>query len=164
MRINTNTIFVLLLLAVVAMYNMACNRTQYICPAYQSAFYLSEPVDTKSFMIIGKDSSLYAFDSSATESEQPEQIFISPVQQPKRTKNSLLGVTPEQFALFDIEDTATAPIIDNMVRKNKVLLIERMHKKKKEKLMATVPMITVFPDSAQADTNLFETDKTRIKQ
>lgn len=198
---KTNVLLIFAIIGLLA-YGTACTRTEYICPAYQSAFYIGDPVDVNSFMPIGKDTSLYIslikkgiearanaaaipLDSAALASgvtttavvdstddgtngytvdadslDEPfEEIFISPVQQPKRTRASILGIMPEQFALFSPEDSM--PIMDFSVRKNKVLLVERLHKKKKEKLMATVPMVTIFPykDSLDTDT-LFQTDKT----
>jgi hypothetical protein len=179
---KNNVLLGLFLLGLLA-YNTSCTRTEYICPAYQSAFYLNEPVDVASFMPIGKDSSLYvsllkgkppqqvmdsttgtvttigAVDPEDSANAEKIEIFISPVQQPKRTKQFLLGISPEQFALFSPEDSM--PMVENMVKKTKFLIIERMAKKKKEKLMATVPMITIFPssDSVEVDT-MFQTDKT----
>lgn len=74
-------------------------KPKYICPAYQSAFYL----DQKAAAI--------------------------------------------EFTAFDKD---TMPKLERIVRKNDVLLIVRLGKKKTENRMAVIPMITIYPEADSA--------------
>ncbi len=102
----------LLLAAIPILMAMGCKRVPYICPAYQSAFYLDENFQEASFSAFNEDS---------------------------------------------------LPRIENVVKKNDVLLIASLSKKKKEKAWQTIPMITIFPqpDSALAKAALESGDEMR---
>lgn len=91
---------------------MGCKRVPYICPAYQSAFYLDENFKETTFSQFNEDS---------------------------------------------------MPRIENVVKKNDVLLIAALSKKKTEKRWQTIPMITIFPqpDSALAKAALESGDQMR---
>jgi hypothetical protein len=84
-------------------------KPKYICPAYQSAFYLDQ-------------------------------------------KAAALEFTP-----FDKD---TLPKMENLIRKNDVLLIVRLGKKKIENRMAVIPMITIYrePDSLLASSDSLGSD------
>lgn len=56
-------------------------------------------------------------------------------------------VADEDFSYFGPD---SMPKIENVVKKTDVLLIVKIGKKKREKLMATIPMITIFPETADS--------------
>jgi hypothetical protein len=56
-------------------------------------------------------------------------------------------IADEDFSYFGAD---SMPKIENVVKKTDVLLIVKIGKKKREKLMATIPMITIFPDVADS--------------
>lgn len=87
-----------ILLLLITAWLSSC-KPKYICPAYQSAFYLDQ-------------------------------------------KAAALEFTP-----FDKD---TLPKMDRIVRKNDVLLIVRLGKKKAENRMAVIPMITIYPEQDSA--------------
>jgi hypothetical protein len=56
-------------------------------------------------------------------------------------------IADEQFSPFDQD---SLPKLEELVRKTDVLLIVRLGKKKADKRMAVIPMITVFPQTADS--------------
>lgn len=83
------------------------------------------------------------------------QKKICPAYQSAFYLNSELA--DEDFSYFGAD---SMPKIDNVVKKTDVLLIVKMGKKKRDKLMATIPMITIFPD--MADSLLAQNDQDEM--
>jgi hypothetical protein len=107
-------------------------KTKYICPAYQSAFQL----DMAAYKIPkGLDSMAIAADTSL------DVDVIAMLAERIRKQ-------PANVYAFNQDSQPQFPA--NLVIKNEYLIIKRISRKKKSKIIASVPMITVFPESADS--------------
>ena len=124
----------------------ACKRTKYICPAYQSAFVLDAPAYKRSS----------AQDSMAASADTSLDADVIMVLAERILKD------PVSKYEFDADSVPKFP--DNGVVKTNVLLIKRISRRRKDKLMASVPMITTFPEKTDSAQNgeLIEGDSKAV--
>jgi hypothetical protein len=112
-----------------------CKRTKYTCAAYQSAFVLDMPTYKRSA----------AQDSMSASADTSLDVDVIAVLAERIRK------TPPLRYAYDAD---SVPLFaDNSVIKTNVLLIKRISRKRKDKMMASVPMITIFPKSADSTLN-----------
>lgn len=136
MRILSQTLFLLAVTLPALMLWGGCKRTKYICPAYQSAFVLDMPTYKRSS----------ALDSMAASADTSLDVDVIAVLAERVRKE------PTSRYEYDADSVPKFPTIGDI--KTNVLLIKRISRRRKDKLMANVPMITVFPvspDSTQGE-------------
>jgi len=136
MRTFSQTLFLLAVALPALMLWGGCKRTKYICPAYQSAFVLDMPTYKRSS----------ALDSMAASADTSLDVDVIAVLAERIRKE------PGSRYEYDADSVPKFPMIGDI--KTNVLLIKRISRRRKDKLMANVPMITVFPvspDSAQGE-------------
>ena len=124
---------------------MACTRKQYICPAYQSAFQL----DMLAYKIPANNDSL----ALAADSNAEIDVIMMLAER----------IRPQLITQATDIDSLTFP--PDMVNKSQVLLLKKVKRKTKDKLLATVPMVTVFPETVDSTSGeeLLEEEKPRKK-
>lgn len=135
MRTLSQTLFLLAVALPALMLWGGCKRTKYICPAYQSAFVLDMPTYKRSA----------ALDSMSASADTSLDVDVIAVLAERIRKE------PTSRYEYDADSVPKFPTLGDI--KTNVLLIKRISRRRKDKLMANVPMITVFPvspDSAQA--------------
>ena len=98
---NITLVKALLLVCISGFVALSCKRTEYICPAYQSVFYLDKDISKKQF-------------------------------------TTKLG--PDSF-----------PLDLNLKLKDEHLLAKYIPYKKKEKMISTIPMVTIFNKRSKED-------------
>lgn len=102
-------------------------KTKYVCPAYTSAFVLDMPAYKVSK---AQDSMAIAADTSLD--VDVIMLLAERIWPPQQVRSS----NPDSL-----------PFPDDKVVKTQYLLLKKVSRKKKNKLLASVPMITVFPAS-----------------
>lgn|GEM_PF-4449936 len=107
----------------------SCKRTRYTCAAYTSAFVLDLPTYKRSA----------AQDSMEKGADTNLDVDIVAV-----LADRIRRVPAIKYE-FDGDSTPIFP--PSGVIKTNVLLIKKISRRRKDKLMASVPMITVFPSS-----------------
>ncbi len=113
-------------------FSLGC-KTKYVCPAYTSAFLLDMPAYKVS----------KAADSMAIASDTSLDVDVIAVLAER--------IWPVQMVRSNDVDSLEFP--SDHVVKTQYLLLKKMGKKKKNKLLATVPMITVFPEGPEDTTS-----------
>ena len=107
-----------------------CNRKAYICPAYQSVFQLDMAAYKRN----------QAMDSLALAADTSLDIDVIAVLAERIRKN--------QDADQSLDADSTPQFTTPSVVKNEFLIIKSISRKRKNKLLASVPMVTVFPASS----------------
>jgi hypothetical protein len=110
-------------------FTLGC-KTKYVCPAYTSAFLLDMPAYKVS----------KAQDSMAVAADTSLDVDVIAVLAER--------IWPAEAAQSNDPDSLEFP--SDHVVKTQYLLIRKVNRKKKNKLIATVPMITVFPPSTDS--------------
>ncbi len=119
-----------------AMLWASCKRTKYVCAAYTSAFVLDMPTYKRNA----------ALDSMAIAADTSLDIDVIAVLAERIKKDPL-----PKYAYT--EDSVPQFPASGVIKTN-VLLIKKISRRRKDKMMAQVPMITVFPKSPEDSTKL----------
>jgi hypothetical protein len=118
-----------------AMLWSSCKTTKYTCPAYQSAFVLDLPTYKRTS----------ALDSMEKGADTSLDVDVVAVLAERIRKVPALK--------YEYEADSTPIFPPSGVIKTRVLLIKKISRRRKDKLMASVPMITVFPTSPDSTGN-----------
>jgi hypothetical protein len=125
---HSSRLWLALLLPAVTLWG-ACKRTKYTCPAYTSAFVLDMPAYKRSA----------AQDSMSASADTSLDVDVIAVLAERIRKDPPLRYE------YDADSVPKFP--ESSVIKTNVLLIKRISRRRKDKMMASVPMISIFPVS-----------------